>query len=80
MLTCLVLIAEPNAVFQGLHRTIDGAVHRAAALGATSFEDGSDLSIEGVASALEAVPSITLNCPPGEECRQIRIERHGINL
>lgn len=78
MLTCYVLCAEPGGVFQGLHRTVDGAVHRAAALGAVATEDGREISIEAAADEIASTGAITFVCAPSEDCEHVRIERHGI--
>lgn len=80
MMTCYVLFAEPGSVFQGLHRTIDGAVHRAAALGAVKTEFGEELSIEDVAEIMASAGVATLVCAPEESCTHVRIERHGIHV
>lgn len=78
MLTCYVLFADPGGVFQELHRTVDGAVHRAAALGAVTTEDGEELSIEAAAQELASTGAIKLLCSPNEGCEVVRIELHGI--
>jgi hypothetical protein len=78
MMTCYVLFAEPGNVFQGLHRTVDGAVHRAAALGAVTTEDGDEMSIEAAAEELASTGVVTFLCSPIERCELVRIELHGI--
>lgn len=78
MLTCYVLFADPGGVFQGLHRTVDGAVHRAAALGAVTTEKGEELSIEAAAEELASTGAVRLLCLPNQVCDVVRIELHGI--
>lgn len=78
MLSCYVIFAEPGGVFQGLHRSVDGAVHRVAALGAVTSENGQELSIEAAAAELASTGTVTFTCAAGEPCSQLRIELHGI--
>lgn len=78
MLTCYVLFAEPGTIFQGLHRTVDGAVHRAATLGAVATEEGQELSIAIAADEIASTGTVTFLCSPREACTQVRIELHGI--
>ena len=77
---CYVLFTEPGSVFQGIHYTIDGAVHRAAALGATVMESGNEMFVDDVTKAFTRTSAISFNCPNSEELTQLRIERHGVYL
>lgn len=77
-MTCYVLFAEPGNLFEGLHHTVDGAVHRAAALGALTMEDGKELFVDDVADILRNTATISFRCGSDDEMTHIRIERHGI--
>lgn len=45
---CFIVFAEPGHAFQSVHRTVEGAVHSAAALGAAVMPDGSLMTIDCV--------------------------------
>jgi hypothetical protein len=77
---CYVLFAEPGSIFQGLHRTIDGAVHRAAALGAIATECGGEMFVDDITKIMAGTSAFSFYCADGEEFTHVRIERHGIYL
>lgn len=77
---CFLVFAEPGDVFQGVHRTIDGAAHNAAGLGATTMPRGGTMTVDGIRDLLARSPIVRLPCASGEEFEAIRIERHYIVL
>ncbi len=79
-MNCYVLFAEPGSVFQGLHRTIDGAVHRAAALGAIATETGGEMFVDDITKTMAAASAISFYCAEGDEFTHVRIERHGLYM
>ncbi|WP_085811164.1 hypothetical protein [Sphingomonas sp. TZW2008] len=78
MKSCFVVLAEPGDRFLGVHHTISGAVHNAAAEGATTMPDGCPITVSDVFATMKQAPMLVLGCPPGHEFEGIRIERHVI--
>ncbi|WP_156678186.1 hypothetical protein [Sphingomonas profundi] len=77
---CFIVFAEPGDAFQGVHRTVDGAAHNAAGLGASKMPNGRAMTVDSIRDLLAHSPIVRLPCTPGEEFEAIRIERHHIVL
>ena len=77
---CFIVFAEPCAVFQGVHCTIDGAAHNAAGLGAAAMPDRAPITVDRIRTLLGRTPTISFSCDTGEEFSAIRIERHAIGV
>lgn len=78
MNSCFLVFSEPGTGFHGVHRTIDGATHNAAALDATTMPDGRPITVVDVREVLDHQAVVMLTCAPHTEFQRIRIERHAI--
>ena len=78
MRTCLVVFSEPGHVFEGIHRTIDGATASAASLGAIRMPDGREITADAVAALMHAGSTVTFPCGEQDEAEAVSIERHAI--
>ena len=77
-MTCYLVFSEPGHVFNSVHRTLDGATHEAASMGAATMPDGNAITIALVRAQLANGPRAVLMCDAGGSADAIHIERHAI--
>lgn len=78
MRECFLVFSEPGSRFHGVHLTVDGAAHNAAALGAELVSEGNQITIDAIRDAMRLVSSYRFDCPMAENFSSIRIERHAV--